>query len=350
MIHRKNYDTMSKYHIHIDSYIGYPISKGYVRSKLSPLKGQAVNVRINSYGGSVCDGLDIRQQFVDHGDVTAYIFGMTASAATIIAMGAKRIVMSKYALMLVHCCSGTVSEWGHYNAEELKKIIGDLQRDMSDLEKIDQVIANLYALRTGASVKEMAELMAEGKWLSADDCLALGLIDEIIEEGEIAQVTDSIRDEFEACGLPVPTVSAERPSLMERIVAQVRGFFAAEKQSDVPQNVTTNQPKLTDMNKALFAALFACLAVETLQAAEDGSVQLSADQIQRIQDALAAADTLKAENETLKNAKAQLEAQVENLQKSDGDKTKNIEGDVEDKTENRRQYVNRMYEMTDGLA
>ena len=90
------------YHIDIDSYIGYPISKGYIKSKLQPMKGKPCNVRVNSYGGDVQTALDIRQQFIDHGQVTAYIIGMTASAATILAMGARKVVMSRYALMLVH--------------------------------------------------------------------------------------------------------------------------------------------------------------------------------------------------------------------------------------------------------
>ena len=79
------------YHIDIDSYIGYPISKGYVKNKLQPMKGKPCTVRINSYGGDVQTALDIRQQFIDHGQVTAYIIGMTASAATILAMGARKV-------------------------------------------------------------------------------------------------------------------------------------------------------------------------------------------------------------------------------------------------------------------
>ena len=47
-------------------------SKQYIRNQLAGLKGKPVNVRISSLGGAVDDGLDIRQQFIDHGDVTAY--------------------------------------------------------------------------------------------------------------------------------------------------------------------------------------------------------------------------------------------------------------------------------------
>lgn len=60
------------YNLNIDDYIGrWGYSKQYVRNQLAGLKGKPVNVRISSLGGAVDDGLDIRQQFVDHGDVTA---------------------------------------------------------------------------------------------------------------------------------------------------------------------------------------------------------------------------------------------------------------------------------------
>ena len=115
---------MTRYDIIIDTYIGYyPATKSAVRQALEEKPSAPVNVRINSYGGDVQHALDIRQQFIDHGNITVSIFGMTASAATILAMGAKRIRMSRYALMLVHRCSGWVEAWGQMNAEELAEAI-----------------------------------------------------------------------------------------------------------------------------------------------------------------------------------------------------------------------------------
>lgn len=118
---------MKKYTLYVDGYIGYSITKQYVRAKLKENANNAVEVHINSYGGDVQHALDIRQQFVDHGNVTAYVFGMTASAATILAMGAKKVKMSKYALMLIHPCSQWVDTWGSFNKEELDEEIEKLQ-------------------------------------------------------------------------------------------------------------------------------------------------------------------------------------------------------------------------------
>lgn len=206
------------YHIDIDSYIGYPISKGYVKSKLQPLKGKPCAVRINSYGGDVQTALDIRQQFIDHGQVTAYIIGMTASAATILAMGARKVVMSRYALMLVHPCSTAVSTWGYYNKEELAKAIEGLRKAQTDLKTLDRVVASIYAAKVGDSnVGKMEALMHEARWIGAEEALHLGLIDEIDPDEQQPDpakepMTDAQREHIVACGLPVPTFGMEAES------------------------------------------------------------------------------------------------------------------------------------------
>ena len=97
-----------EYDIYINDTIGYPISAAYVKGLLQDYKDKPCNVYISSFGGAVADALQIHQMFLEHGNVTAYVYGFTASAATIIAMGAKKIIMGEYALMLIHRCSNWV--------------------------------------------------------------------------------------------------------------------------------------------------------------------------------------------------------------------------------------------------
>ncbi len=345
------------YDINIDSFIGYPISKGYIRAKLEPKQGKPCTVRINSFGGSVADALDIRQQFLDHGDVTACIFGMTASAATILAMGAKKIVMSRYAVMLIHRCSGWCDTWGRLNAEELETAIKDLRKAQADLKTLDEVVANLYALRSGGKPEDMAAVMAEARWLSAEECKELGLIDDIIEEGEKPAVTAEVREHFTACGMPVPELADEKPGLMARMVSGVKAIFAPVNAAEVTNNTNTS----LIMDKILFGALFLALGVESLTANADGSATLTAEQLTALNDALAAAKAdaaaqaaeaarLTQELTTANAAKDALQEQVDNLQKADGDTTTDIEdgGDGDDDT--RASKADRMFKATAGLV
>lgn len=253
------------YNIDIDSYIGYPISKGYVKSKLQPLKGKPCTVRINSYGGDVQTALDIRQQFIDHGQVTAYIIGMTASAATILAMGARKVVMSRYALMLVHPCSATVSAWGYYNKEELAKAIEQLRKTQADLKTLDRVVASIYAAKVGAhNAGSMAALMQEARWIGAEEALHLGLIDEIDpdeQQPDPAKVpmTDAQREHIVACGLPVPTFGMTAESVAAESAEDESTEGNATNAGNTPHTTTEQQMRksIGEAVRDFFETIFA---------------------------------------------------------------------------------------------
>lgn len=334
------------YHIDIDSYIGYPISKGYVKSKLQPLKGKPCAVRINSYGGDVQTALDIRQQFIDHGQVTAYIIGMTASAATILAMGARKVVMSRYALMLVHPCLAVVSKYGYYNKEELANAIENLRKTQADLKTLDRVVASIYAAKVGDSnVGKMEALMHEARWIGAEEALRLGLIDEIDPDEEQPDpakepMTDAQREHIVACGLPVPTfntntastntntasitttATATEQQMPKTIGEAVRDFFetifaraakpscaaksaeaepqgeAAATADDKPHN--TNTP-IMNTQTLTPATLCAKLGVAHITAT-DGKVTFTTEQIDALEKAIKALEDEKNEAEAKLNA------------------------------------------------
>ena len=172
-----------KYDFEIVGDIGYGFgSKAYVAAKLKELKGKAVNVRMNSLGGNVGDALDIVARFQEHGNVTIHMKGMNASAATVIAMGAKKICMDKNGVMLIHNCLNVVLELGWMNANEIQEAIERLKTQAEDQAVIDRVIASVYSNRTGKTFDEIKEVMDRGGWLTSEDCLKLGLVDEICDE------------------------------------------------------------------------------------------------------------------------------------------------------------------------
>ena len=198
-----------KYDLHIDGPIGYWITAGGVRYSLETithekLKARAtsgaggtggasgtggaggasernpeVHVRVCSPGGSLSDGLAICALFRDHGNVHVHIQGMTASAATVLAMGAKKISMSPESVMLVHNASYMIFEWEQANKEQLSEKQAEYEEMKKNLATLDSVMADLYATRSGGNRDEMAALMKEERWLSAQECLELGLIDAI---------------------------------------------------------------------------------------------------------------------------------------------------------------------------
>lgn len=344
-----------EYDIYINSSIGWPFSAEYVRQELNKYQGQPCNVYISSLGGSVLDAVQIRQMFSDHGQVTCHLHGFVASAATIIAMGAKKIVMGEFALFLMHRCTGWVDTWGRMNAEELAREIEKLQHDKKSLETIDQTIANIYVARCGKKIEDVVKWMEEAEWVTAATCLERGLIDEICKDDcQQEPITAAFRSKILACGLPMP---AERPTASasqeeekrtsRNILAALRDMFggkeanseegtAAQATEEPAQNSLTNT---TTMNKN-YTEINALLNIEGVEE-QEGNVRITAEQMTALNGALA---DRSSEISNLQNRVAELTEQVKNLQAQDGDQTIATEGDdgndIEDHTTAAREAFN----------
>ena len=244
-----------KYDIYINADIGWPISYEYVRSELGKLEGQDVNVYVSSLGGSLVHALKIRRLFIDHGRVTCHLHGFVASAATILATGAKRVLMGRHALYLAHLCSLPAEVvWGYHNAEEIARAIEELQDTKLDLDKIDSTVAGIYAARGSKTAEEFHAIMAKGLWLNAEEVLALGLADELAEDDSTTFAAASakgsysaaLRSKIAAYGLPhLPAAS------------QTEAAITNHKPTDMP---TANIENQEDKKPTALAAFFAKLA------------------------------------------------------------------------------------------
>ena len=198
-----------KYHIYIDNEIHpyWGINAAYVKDALKGIKDEEpIDVYISSLGGDVNEALKIRQIFLERkGKVTAYIYGFTASAATIIATGADEIVQSAAALQLVHQASLWVDTFGQLNKDQIAEEIKKLQATAEDLATVDGVIASIYVTRYGLTEQEAKELMTAARWLDAKTCKEKGLCDRIAEDKEEKsdkQAKAHRAERFAAMGLP----------------------------------------------------------------------------------------------------------------------------------------------------
>lgn len=301
------------YDIYINSSIGWPFSADYVRGELNKCKKKPCNVYISSLGGAVIDALQIRQMFVEHGDVTVHLHGFVASAATIIAMGAKKIVMGEFALFLMHRCSNWVDTWGQMNAEEIADAIKKLEASKNALETIDQTVANIYAARCGKKVKDVAEWMKDAIWLNADDCKQRGLVDEVCKDEEQPVITNALKGEILACGFPVPENRQEKDAdlSLRSFLEGIRSLFASRS--------ATNTQTTKDMNTENkdFKNVLAALKADSITTS-DGKAVLSDEQMNALDTRLSTLSALEKEN-------AELKARVSALEKNDGEDTNHIE-------------------------
>lgn len=234
-----------KYHIYIDNEIHpyWGINAAYVKDALKGIKDeQPIDVYICSLGGDVNEALKIRQIFLERkGKVTAYIYGFTASAATIIATGADEIVQSAAALQLVHQASLWVDTFGQLNKEQIAEEIKKLQATAEDLATVDGVIASIYVTRYGLTEAAAKELMTAARWLDAKTCKEKGLCDRIAEDAEEPteggkQANARRAERFAAMGLPPApeqepehSLTNQQPEKMKQKESKLDAFLNALK-------------------------------------------------------------------------------------------------------------------------
>lgn len=189
--------------LYIYDEIGYfGQSAGALTDDLKTIEGN-LNVHLNSPGGDIFDGLAIYQALRNHqGEVTMHVDGLAASIASVIAMAGDKIVMAPKASMMIH------DGWsmGVGNAADLRKL-ADL------LDKQSDVIASVYADRSGQPQDFWRAQMREETWYSAQEALDAGLVDEV--QGQEKKVDDPFDlSVFAHAGrenAPAPVVKAETP-------------------------------------------------------------------------------------------------------------------------------------------
>jgi ATP-dependent protease ClpP protease subunit len=137
---------------------------------LSELKGldvDAIELHINSPGGSVFDGQAIYSMLKNHkARVDVHIDGLAASIASVIAMAGDTITIPRNALMMIHDPSG----FAMGTAEDMRKVA-------TALDKVKGGIIAAYQDRTGKDEAELAELMSAETWMTGDEAVAMGFAD-----------------------------------------------------------------------------------------------------------------------------------------------------------------------------
>ena len=327
------------YNINIDDYIGrWGYSKQYIRNQLAGLKGKPVNVRISSLGGSVEHGLDIRQQFLDHGDVTAYLYGLVASSATIAALGAKKVCISKYCMFLVHKVSNWVDAWGQMNADQIQELIDDLKENKLQNDKFDLVLAQMYANKCNKQIDEILDTLKAGRWLTAQEALEYGFVDEIIEDAKEDKVNlASFTDKLNVLGFPalpqMDNKEDKESGWFQRIMEKLDAFSPLLKSENSTHLINLIMKK--DYQK-----VNAILNVEGLEFDKDGKVTLTEAQVKALNEKVTA---LEKEASDKQAEVDDLTKQVDNLKKADGDDTKKNEGGEGEEVEDIFKEANDLY-------
>lgn len=159
-------------------YFSEGVTAKRVRADLEKLdRKQRLQLRINSPGGDVFEGVAIRSILADwEKGYDVRVDGLAASAATFFLGKDTRVTMARGSRIMIHnpwsVAVGDAHDMRH-TADLLDGIALDLIRD--------------YAEKSGRSEKEIREALDAETWMSVDEALAFGLADEALGEGAEAR-------------------------------------------------------------------------------------------------------------------------------------------------------------------
>lgn len=146
-----------------------------IQAALAAAGGEEVTVLINSPGGDMAVGLEIRSMLRRYpGATTALFQGYGASAATLAATGCGVIQAEPGALLCYHNPAGTAE--GDFR---------EMGRSAEGLRNARDCVLEVYTARQGTrSREELMELMDRDVWITPTQAREYGLVDEIVGSGE----------------------------------------------------------------------------------------------------------------------------------------------------------------------
>jgi ATP-dependent Clp protease protease subunit len=145
-----------------------------------------ISFYINSPGGSVTAGLAIydTMQFIKP-DVQTIVIGQAASMGSMLAQAGapgKRFVLPESRTMIHRVSSGTRGTKGSVHVQELE--FEDAKRSIEESIRINKRLTELYVKHNtaGKTYEELFDIMKFDTFLSAQEAVAFGLADKIVEK------------------------------------------------------------------------------------------------------------------------------------------------------------------------
>ncbi len=225
---------------------GFDINAKDFAEDLKGIDADTIHLRVDSPGGSVIDGISIFNALQRHpAKVVTHIDSLAASMGSVVAMAGDEVRMANNALIMIH------EPWtvAMGNAEELRK-------NADTLEKMSGNILQAYS-RSQYTPEQVADLMKEETWMTAQDALDAGFID-YIDDG--LKAVASIVDAANSVELQVPT---------EKLIASINGKLdaVAKQRDDLSAKLTAQSQELVDARAELEAAEIVLKEVDEKDAA-----------------------------------------------------------------------------------
>ena len=197
-----------------------------------------IAIYINSYGGSVFEGTAIYNQLKRHSaHKTVYVDGFACSIASVIAMAGDTVVMPRNSLMMIHNMSMGI----YGNAAELRKAA-------ENLDTINQAGMAAYLDKAGDKLdpEKLKEMYDAETWLTAEQCMALGLADQYADaDADMSKAAEILQK--------ANLTLEQRITVQKSLAAQLKQLTTAPAEPPISHNPPAPQePKQKTRIMSLF--------------------------------------------------------------------------------------------------
>jgi ATP-dependent protease ClpP protease subunit len=227
-----------------------------VRTKINQANGQPINLTISSGGGSVTEGMGIADLVANYPEeTTATGIGLVASIATVVLLAADNVKMTENAFMMIH------RPWSYTmgNADELE----------ATAELLDKMESKLLDIYTASVIKRKGDqknlkeiitnMMAAETWLTAQEALEFGFIDEIVKVGEknidMLPLQNSL-NKFLNVPAALLTNTKKEDDMGNSILEKIKSLLNSIDETPVVENVieeekVIEEPEMDEVEKAI---------------------------------------------------------------------------------------------------
>ena len=149
----------------------WDIDLGGFREFINQATEEPLIININSYGGDAMLGIAIANIIRSSENSTvANIWGIAASAASVIAVACDRVVMQPSATLMIH------DAW----TWDAGGTIPELDSTREQLDQLSNQIADIYVSKAGGTREQWRELMGAETFYTGQAAVEAGLADEVV--------------------------------------------------------------------------------------------------------------------------------------------------------------------------
>lgn len=283
------------------------ISSSKVNKMLQDFDGEDIIINLNSVGGSVYDGTEIYTLLKMYkGKVTVNVTGLAASIATVIMLGADEVNIAKPAQIMIHRPSLGLNDY--VDAQDLTKIL-------NGLNSTEKSIVTLYNEKTGLSENELLKLMFEETWMTSQEAVDRGFVDNIIDYDEqqesielVASYDNQIEQLAEFRKLMYQLKSDTRGEEMDKtFIDKVRNLLNQSDDTEVEVESPIEEEK---ENKESEVIEDSDEPIQETEASEEAEAEVDNELVTALETATNKLEELIEENKTLKDKLAVAESEM----------------------------------------